>query len=903
MRITSLRCEYYKEALGIEQSHPRLSWKLEAEKRGVRQTAYQIRVDRTEDGLQSGGADLWDSGKVTSDQSILVPYGGPALGSGERAYWTVTVWDENDLAVEADTVSWWEMGLLNRSDWLAEWIGANLVGGPQTAVPCPYLRRGFSVSRPVVKARLYSTALGIYEPYINGQRVGSDNFAPGWTDYAKRVQYQTYDVTGLIQQGENALGVILGDGWYCGCVDWRGRQRYGDRPKLLAQLVLTYDDGSGEIITTNNNAATFSSWTYAFGPILESDMQQGESYDARLEIPGWDAAGFDDSDWDPVAVFPDPGIALTASRGPTVKATEELKPLVPVGDLKHHPLVVDFGQNLVGKIRFAVKGKAGLTVRFRFAEVLKGGPAHSSSGIYTDNLRGSRQTDHYTLKGEEHGETYETHFTFHGFRYVEISGFPELPEFLDITAIVLHSETPKTGDFECSEPLINQLQKNIDWGQRGNYVDIPTDCPQRDERLGWTGDAQVFVRTAAFNRDISGFFHKWLLDLRDAQGPQGEFPSIAPNTGVVPGDGGPAWADAGTICPWTIYLCYGDTGVLEDNYEAMRRFLEFEQETSKDYIRCYDGYPGWQGYGDWLALDGGLGNVQGRTQKDLIGTAFFAHSADLLSRMASVLGREEDAATYRALFEKIRDAWQTRFVTPGGLVMADTQTACTLALRFGLLTPEQRPAVTAQMIRDIKQRGMKISTGFTSSHYVPHVLTEEGHADIAYNLLHQKGWPSWLYAVTQGATTIWERWDGWTPERGFQDPGMNSFNHYAYGAIGAWLYEQVAGIDVDPEKPGYKHIFLHPNIGGGLTHAKAHLHSIYGLIESHWRIPEGGGLEWLITVPPNTTATAFVPCAEDAPVIESNFPAESAEGIAFVRRAPTANVYTLQSGTYHFRVG
>jgi alpha-L-rhamnosidase len=570
--------------------------------------------------------------------------------------------------------------------------------------------------------------------------------------------------------------------------------------------------------------------------------------------------------------------------------------------------VFDFGQNLVGKLRVRVRGEAGTTLKLRYAEVLKGGPLATSGPIYTDNLRSARQQDVYTLKGDPDGETFETRFTFHGFRYVEASSLGKNPEILDITAVVLHSDIPKSGDFECSDPLVNQLQKNIDWGQRGNYVEIPTDCPQRDERLGWTGDAQVFARTAAFNRDVAGFFAKWLQDLRDAQGPNGEYPSVAPNTAVVPGDGGPAWADAGVICPWTLYLCYGDPAFLADGYDSMRRFLSYLEETSRDYIRCYDDYPHFKGFGDWLALDGGLGNVQGRTPKDLLGTAFFAHVADLLSRAAYALGKEEDGRAYRALFERVRGAFQARFVTPAGLLAANTQTACVLALHFDLLAPEHRPVAANQLVRDIRERGTKLSTGFTSSHYLTHVLTETGHLDIAYALLQQKGWPSWLYAVTQGATTIWERWDAWTPEKGFQDAGMNSFNHYAYGAVGAWLYEIVAGIDADPAHPGYKHTVFKPRPGGGLSHAKAALRSPYGPVSSAWRTLDNGDWEWEITVPANATGTAHVPCDESATVTEEGndtppgMPAEGAEGVTYLRRENGANVYALQSGSYRFVV-
>ncbi|GAB4460332.1 MAG: alpha-L-rhamnosidase [Armatimonadaceae bacterium] len=903
MRVSSLQCEHFnEEPLGIGTARPRLSWKLESEKRGAYQTAYRVRAAKDAETLQSDnpteGELLWDSGKVQSGESTLISYEGPEAGSGERIYWTVTVWNEADQPTEADAASWWETGLLNPADWQAEWIGSALSGGPQTTVPCPFLRCTFAPQKPVAQARLYATALGLYVCYLNGKRVGSDHFTPGWTDYHKRVQYQTYDVTALLNDGENVWGAILGDGWYCGHVEWRGRQRYGDRPRLFAQLVVTYTDGTSETIITDGE------WRYAFGPILEADLLMGEAHDARREMPGWNTSDFNASAWEPVEVFPKENFAsieLTAMPGPTVKATQELKPTVQPGDIKERPLILDFGQNLVGKLRVTVRGEAGTTVRFRFAEVLKGGPARGTGGIYTDNLRSAKQTDYYTLKGDPSGETFDTLFTFHGFRYVEITAVGKFPEIEEAVAVVLHSDVRPTGEFECSEPLINQLQRNIDWGLRGNYLEIPTDCPQRDERLGWTGDAQVFVRTAAFNRQVAGFFHKWLQDLRDAQGEKGEFPSVAPNTAVVPGDGGPAWADAGVICPWTIYLCYGDTKVLSDNYAAMQRFIAYLEETSRDQIRCYLGYPGFSGFGDWLALDGS-GQTPGGTPRDLLGTAFFGYSVQLMAKIAAILDKPQDAAHYEDLFQKIRTAFQKRFVTQEGLIYPGTQTAYVLALYFNLLTDEQRQPAAEMLVHEIRKRDYRLATGFTSSHYLPHVLTETGHLDVAYALLRQTRWPSWLYAVTQGATTIWERWDGWTEDKGFQDAGMNSFNHYAYGAIGAWMYQTVAGIDVDTEQPGYRHIVMRPRIGGGLTYAGARLLSPYGWIESRWELHPVGELEWRVTVPVNTRATVFVPCGANATVSEGGLPAEGSEGVSYLKRTDDANVYALQSGAYRFLV-
>ncbi|GIW00869.1 glycoside hydrolase family 78 protein [Roseiflexus sp.] len=890
--VGHLRCEYLENPLGIDVTRPRLSWRLFSNRRGARQTAYRIVAAPSADDVAAEQNLLWDSGRVELDRSIHVVYEGGRLRSRQRVFWRVQAWDEHGN-VAVSPVAWWEMGLLRHSDWTASWIGAPLVGGRWTTIPAPFLRRSFTLDAPVMQARLYITALGLYECTINGQRVGQDLFTPGWTDYRRRVQYQVYDVIDLLREGDNVIGVILGDGWYCGHVAWAGRQNYGDRPKLLAQLMITCADGSTQTMVSNR------SWRYAFGPVLESDMLHGESYDARLEMPGWNMPGFDDSSWQPVELFAAPDAALVATRGPTVRRHEEVRPVGPPTAFRSHQAtrwVFDLGQNMVGWVRLRVRGPAGTTVTIRHAEAL-----NPDGTIYTANLRSARATDHYTLRGEGE-ESWEPRFTFHGFRYVELSGYPGEPDIDAVTGIVVHSATPPTGEFNCSDPLINQLQHNIVWGQKGNFLDVPTDCPQRDERLGWTGDAQVFIRTAAFNMNIAPFFTKWTQDLEDAQSPEGAYPPVAPLAGISGlTDGGPAWADAGIICPWTIYLCYGDARLLETHYPSMQRFIEYLERSSRDFIRCYEDYPGFRGFGDWLALDGS-GKVDGGTAKDLIGTAFFAHCARLMSRIAAILGHQRDAARYRRLFERVRQAFVTRYVTGAGRVAGETQTGYVLALHFDLLPPELRPAAADALARDILARNTHLSTGFVGTPYLPHVLTAAGRLDLAYALLFQQTWPSWLYPVTQGATTVWERWDGWTHDKGFQDPGMNSFNHYAYGAIGEWLYATVAGIDTDPEQPGYRHLILRPQPGGGLTAARAALETMYGRAVSAWRI-DNDRFTWEVVVPPNTTATAYVPAPEGAMVRESGQAADEAEGVTFVERNEETAIYRLTAGAYTFTVG
>jgi len=885
--VSNLTCEYRTNPLGIDVLQPRLSWQLESDQRGTRQTAYRILVATSEDALSSDSL-LWDSGKVTSDQSIHVPYGGPGLVSGQRAYWKVSIWD--DAGQEAESIpSWWEIGLLERTDWQGQWIGAPFSGGPRTTSPAPYLRKEFRITKQVVSARLYATALGLYECYLNGMRVGDALLRPGWTDYNKRIQYQVYDVTDLLRSGTNACGAILGDGWSVGHIAWVGRQRYTDRPRLLAQIVLTYTDGSQEIIASDK------SWKIIQSPILESDMLMGESYDARRELTDWCKSGFDDASWWPAEVFEDHGAALVATNGPVVKRQEKLRPvnIHEIPDFVNRRWIFDLGQNMVGWVRLRVCGEKGTTVSIRYAEVL-----NPDGTLYTANLRTARNTDYYTLKGAGE-EVWEPHFLFHGFRYVELLGFPGTPTEETVTGIVIHSEMLKTGTFECSDPLINQLQHNIVWGQKGNFVDVPTDCPQRDERLGWTGDAQVFIRTAAFNMNVAGFFTKWTRDLEDAQFPDGAYPAVAPNPSAWSiGDGGPAWADAGIICPWTIYQCYGDMRLLEARYTSMQRFIEFLSQTSQDGLRCYAEYTGWHGFGDWLALDGSDGR-EGGTSKELIGTAFFAYSSHLLAKIAHLLGRDEDAEQYDNLSQQAREAFVKHFVLPDGTLKGGTQTSYVLALHFDLLPRDLRSIAVAELVRNIGQRDNHLSTGFVGTPYLTWVLSDMDYLDTAYALLKQTTWPSWLYSVTQGATTIWERWDGWTHDKGFQDQGMNSFNHYAYGAVGAWMYAVIGGIDLDQEQPGYKHIIMRARPGGGLTYAKTGLHSMYGLIRSEWTL-ENNNFQWRVTIPANTTATVYVPAKDASHVAENGHSVEKVQGITFLRTENGFAVFDVEAGSYSF---
>ncbi|HEX5322638.1 MAG TPA: glycoside hydrolase family 78 protein [Capsulimonadaceae bacterium] len=869
-----LCCEYRQNPLGIDADKPRLSWKLATEGRAQRQTAYHILVASNEANLRQNTGDLWDSGKVLSDQSIHIAYAGKPLASRTHACWKAKIWDEDGRESDFSAPAWWEMGLLAPSDWSAQWI--SLQGASRTeSGPCPFLRQAFTVGEPVRQARAYASALGVYELSLNGNRVSQDCLLPGWTDYNKRVQYQTFDVTDLIKPGENAAGLTVGDGWYCGPLGWENRfETYGAPPQALAQMEIEYADGTRETIVTD------SSWKAGTGPILSSSLMKGETYDARLEMPGWDKAGFDDSAWLPAQVEPIGKVPLVASAMAAVKAIEEL-PARSVSEPQAGVYIFDIGQNMVGWVRLKIAGEAGQTITLRHAEML-----NPDGTLYTENLRSAKATDQYTLRGEGE-EVYEPKFTFHGFRYVEMTGCTARPDPSTITGIVAHTALAASGKFECSHPLLNQLQKNIVWGQRGNFLEVPTDCPQRDERLGWMGDAQIFVRTGCFNMDSSAFFTKWMVDVEDAQSAEGGFSDVSPRI-VDNSDGAPAWGDAGVIVPWTIYRCYGDTRILEKHYQAMARWVAYIHEANPNLLwlnrRNND-------FGDWLSIDAD-------TPKDVLATAYFANDARLLAKIARALGKDKDAAEYEKLFDGIRAAFNAEFVSSDALIKGDTQTAYVLALRFYLLPEALRPVAAERLVDDIENRGGALSTGFVGTGHLLPALTEAGHIDLAYRLALAEHFPSWGYSIKHGATTIWERWDGWTHDKGFQTPAMNSFNHYAFGAIGEWLYSVVAGIELDPEAPGYKRFLLRPRPGGGLTSARAEYESSYGKIVSDWKIVNGQ-FQWQVMVPPNTLAVAYVPSADDQ-VTESGQPVHQADAVRFLRQEGGCSVYEIGSGEFAF---
>jgi alpha-L-rhamnosidase len=1036
-----LRCEYQVNPSAIDETAPRLSWLVTSDQHSQRQTAYQVLVSDSTAALAANHADLWDSGRVISDNTTCIVYKGEPLSSREICYWKVRVWDKDGKSSEWSKPAVWSMGLLDQKEWKAEWIGddkmredatvtapftgakwiwfsgdtfpnfpkgrrefmselvlprdakvakaellvaadtrvwfdingqavamshssakgmarlvdvtslakpgtnivrvevenaqtgpAGLIAqlmvtthdgktctlitddkwratdngganwhnrpigltewpaaqviGPAGCEPWgrlkytplllpapPCLRKEFVISKKVDRATLYATALGTTDLYIDGQRVSDERFAPGWTDYTKRVHYRAYEVAKLLKTGTNALGAILADGWYSGYIGWgQIRDHYGKKPRLRAQLQIDYADGSHDLIATGPD------WKASAGPTLSADFLMGESYDARL-AQNWSAPGFDDRKWDAVVTGAEMDPVIQAHPAPPVRAFAEVKPQT-IKQVKPGVYVFDMGQNFAGVVRLKAGGNPGRKITLRFAERLS-----PDGSIYTVNLRGAIATDTYICGGRG-TEVWEPRFTFHGFQYVEVTGLTGAPSKDTITGVALSSATADAGDLVCSDPMLNRLVKNTYWTQRANFIDIPTDCPQRDERLGWMGDAQVYIRTATLHEDVQAFFTKWLVDVEDGQRKDGEFPMVAP-VKVAGDDGGPAWADAGVICPWTIYDVYGDTRILEQHYSSMARFIDFCKNRSTPEMLPPKEF---HCFGDWL-------NIQDDTPKPVICTAYFGYCTKLMARIAAVLGKTDDAAKYNDLFAKIKEAFNKAYVKPDGRIEGNTQTDYVLALSFGLLDPAQQKLAAQYLVENIEKRHWHLSTGFIGTKSLMLTLAAIGRDDVAYRLIHNDTFPSWGFSIKHGATSIWERWDGWTPEKGFQDPGMNSFAHYSFGAVYQWMVENIGGIQSDG--PAFKRIIIAPQLDDKLTFADTSYDSIRGPIATHWK-KNGKQVAWKITIPANTTARVMLPVSNVLSSIQAGHRAERQAGVKFIGMESDTAMFDVGSGQYEF---
>lgn len=938
--LENLRCEYMKNPLGIDILHPRLSWELVSPKRGTMQTAYQVIVSENESGFEEKNI-VWDTGKVDSGESICCEYQGKPLESRKRYYWQVRIWDESDQPSEFSNAAFFEMALLRKEDWKAGWItlsdrkvmpenvhsenagsGSDLLNVSNEGIappeerldPCRLARCEFQVEKSVSRARIYATAHGVYSLELNGVKVGNEEFAPGFTAYQKYHLYQTYDVTGLLKNGSNALGAIVADGWYTGRVGFMGDScQYGDRNALLLQLEIQYSDGSSKIICSDE------SFRCADGPYVYSDIFIGEKYDARLEKSGWNMPGYDEADWEPACRADFGYDHLFAQYGEPVCVVDELIPQ----KILHTPkgeTIIDLGQNIAGRLRMRVNGPAGTVVKMEHCEVL------DKQGNFINNIigRNKDQTDFYILSGNG-DEEYEPRFTFHGFRYVKITGYPGEIKTENFRGVVLSSNMEHTGTFECSDERLNRLVKNIFWSQRANMFSIPTDCPQR-ERAGWTGDIQVFSPTAAFNMDVHSFLTRWLHSVWADQLPGGEVPMVVPYLNayravaqVVGSDTSAGWGDACVIVPWAMYNAYGDRRILEQSFDSMEKWLEYIRRTAETELpedlqgeltperREWQKYLWNTGfhYGDWLipslsmSKDGtDVDMFQSAIKtKALVPSCFYAYVTELMEKICNLLEKPERAQYYAELNKKVRAAFASEYLREDGSFPADFQGIYVLALHMRMVPDNMRGKVFRHLLKLIEENDGKLDVGFLSVPFFLDELSKNGRPDLAMDMIYKTECPSWLYEVEKGATTMWEAWQAILPDNTVTSV---SYNHYAFGCVGDWIYRNLAGLDKD--QPAYRHIVIRPRLDSRLTRAAARYHSIYGNIVSEWR-KTAGRYHLTVVVPPNTAAKVYLPCKKAEDAVECTGAAKMLKNcpeITDIHFEDGTVSFELKSGSYQF---
>ncbi|WP_336772527.1 alpha-L-rhamnosidase [Paenibacillus sp. MMO-58] len=928
LEVLSLRTEYLNNPLGLDAKEPRLGWKLRCDGNNVMQTAYQVQASSA----ASFATILWDSGKVETSESQVIRYAGPALKSMERVYWRVKVW--NNLGEESafSEPAYFETGLLHFSEWSARWIEPEKEVDIHAYKPAAYIRKEFSVKKGLVSARACLTAKGLYSFFVNGVEGTDHLFTPGFTSYYKRLQYQVYDVTPLLKEGANTLGVILGDGWWRGATGGASlKNNFGYKVAFLGQLMLEYEDGLREIIGSDDSFKT------SHGPLLKSDMKAGDLFDARVAMDGWNQAGYDDSTWDYVQITDDGFDNLIATRSVPVRKKEIFTPIVM--QTSNGETVLDFGQNIAGWVDMKVQGEAGTKV------VLIHGEALDRDGNFTLKHLGEHETIedfqevHYILAGNG-VESYHPRFSIFGFRYVLVKNYPGDIQAENFTAVAVYSDLEETGDFTCSNPLINQLASNSKWSQKGNFMEVPTDCPTR-ERAAWTGDAQVFSRTAADFMNVYPFFEKWMADVAAEQFQDGSVGSTVPTVlghhcteewervskeitnpmmamrRPKPGtagmlDGSSGWGDSAVIIPWTMYLCYGDKAILENQFDSAKAWVDYMAACARNANERFKETPAYQTYtdgeldadyiwdtrfhwGEWLEADTEFNDLFAAMSKSQgchpdVATAYYAYSTRLLAEMALVLEKTEEEAKYRERYEKIRRVYNKYFIKENGIILDDRQAPNVRTLAFGLAEEGKKQAVADRLAQLVIEQDYHLNTGFLSTPFILHALADNGHADIAFRLLEQDTCPSWLYAVTKGATTIWESWRGMKPNGELS----GSLNHYSYGAVCDFLFAGIAGIRPVWEIPGYKHFLLKPLVGGTLTNASATYASLYGNIQSSWE-KSNEQVTYRFGVPANTTATIMLPgTLDDQKRVKGDFPdARYEEGRI---------VFTVGSGDYTFTI-
>lgn len=824
MHIYDLRTEYQVHPLGLTVCQPRFSWKIQSEQSNTRQKFYQIIV------YQENKC-VWDTGRIESEQSVLVAYGGERLK--EESEYLVEVFVEDNYGNKSAGEMVFETGVFQGENFEAEMITHNFEKG-ETA--CPVFQKSFILQNRVKKARIYATAHGVYEMELNGQRIGEDRMTPGWTSYDHRLQYQIYDITGSLRE-DNLLRITVGNGWYKGILGFQLQSDiYGDETGVFAEIHLEYEDGTKEIVKTDE------SWTVSTGKITYSEIYMGETIDTTLTEQKRGHARRKDFDKQ----------VLVAQENEPVRITEYL----PAKELIRTPkgeLVVDFGQNITGLVRVEIKGEKGQKIVIRHAETLD-----KEGNFFPETLRSAKSVDTYICNGEQ--QVFLPHFTFHGFRYICVEGMTEITKE-QFTACVMHSDMEKTGCFFSSNAKVNQLQSNISWGQRDNFLDIPTDCPQRDERLGWTGDAQIFSWTAAFNRNTALFFAKWLRDMAAESSLEQGVPHVVPD--ILHSYSSSAWSDAAVIIPWVLYQTYGDERVLRENWKLMHEWVDYIENQCEDNLLWQTGFQ----YGDWLALDKEeSADRTGATDKYMIANAYYLYVTDLVRQTAEILGRKEDAEAYKRLYEKTLEAFRREYYTATGRIVSETQTGAVLSLYFNLAHEKDRKRILRTLISNIENHKNHLSTGFVGTPYICHALSENGEHGLAATLFMREDYPSWLYAVNRGATTIWERWNSIKEDGSFEDSGMNSLNHYAYGSIGDWMYRKIAGLN--QLEPGYKRFQIKPFFVQGIEEVGVEFESVYGKIRSWYRCKDGE-ITVKISVPPNTSAVINLPEKEEEIIVGS----------------------------------
>ncbi|MHA6279332.1 glycoside hydrolase family 78 protein [Salinimicrobium sp. CAU 1759] len=899
LQPSRLTTENLDNPIGIDVKVPRLSWISTSEERGVSQSAYRILVASSGELLEKDQGDLWDSGRIVSDESLYIPYEGKTLGSGDAVFWKVKLWDRQGEESDWSEPAQWSMGLLDPSDWKGEWIGLDLEMGADkldttfTRMSARYLRKEIELQKQIRTATAHIAGLGLFELYINGKKISEAVLAPALAEYPKRAYYMSFDVTEDLTQGRNALGVILGNGRYVGVrideielyYDSSKLTHYGF-PKMIAQLEVEYTDGSRETIVSD------TSWKItADGPILANNAFDGEEYDANKEMPGWNATGFKDAAWlQAEKVAPGAGI-LSAQMIPPIEVTGEVEP-VSISEVKQDTFILDMGQNMVGWVNLRVEGKKGDTVSMRFAERL-----NPDGSLYLDPIRTARVNDIYILKGEEE-EVWEPRFTYHGFQYVEVVGYPGEPKLENFTGRVVHDALRLTGQFTTSNEMINQIYQNARWGIRGNYRSIPTDCPQRDERQAWLGDRATGSRGESYLFDNANFYTKWLQDIEDSQFDSGSLPDVAPTYWKVHTDN-VTWPAAYIIIADMLHDQFGEDRGIHLHYHSMKKWMSYMREQyMKDFIIEKDNY------GDWGVPPEAPGlihteDVSRKTSPGVLATSYYYHLLGIMEGFAEHLGKPVEAQEFSTLKQQVGQAFHDRFFDAEAKAYRNnTATTNVLALHFGLVPEEFRQQVFDNLVQvTMEDFNGHISVGLIGVQAIMRIFTDHGRPDIAYKLATNTTYPSWGYMVEQGATTVWELWNSDTA-----DPFMNSWNHVMLlGDLLIWYYEDLAGIAPDPEAPAFKRIIMKPTLAGDLKFVKASHNSPFGMIKSEWELLNGD-FHWNISIPANTTATVYVPADGREQVMENGVMAEKAEGITYLLEEENRVLYSLGAGDYSFLV-